>query len=126
MKHIILTAILLSASISFADIPSPPRGGDVEQRDIQHSVIEGDAAAALWESADVSEIRGDSLRNGGSSHKVLRAKDGLDQVICTKTYRSVRAEKTTTYRCRTETSLDGEKLKKFVPAIRLGSAVKPE
>lgn len=126
MKQLIFTAILFSLTTALADIPSlPPRHGD-DGREVREAVIEGDAAAAIWESSNATELRGDSLRNGGSAHKVLRAKDGLDQVICTKTYRTLRDEKVTSYRCRTETSLDGEKLKKFVPVIRMGSALKAE
>lgn len=116
MKKIILAALLLSTATAFADIPNLPVDRDAEE--VRTSVIEGDAAVAVWESMGSKEIRGDQLRTGGSSHKVLRAKDGLDQVICTKTFSSIRNK--SSVRCKTESSMDGEKLKTFVPTIRMG------
>lgn len=115
MKLIIMTAILLASSLSFADIPMPNRDTDTPAR----AEIDGPAAMALYESINTDVIRGSALRTGYSTYKVQRANDGLNQVVCEKFVSRLMNRESSAY-CTTETSKDGKKLKPFKPAIRMG------
>jgi hypothetical protein len=114
MKFLIVSSLLMAGAIAQADIPRP----GVPTANISIGKIDGVAASALWESLKSKEIRGSALRTSSSSYKVLRAEDGLDQVVCERTVFTLKNN--SSVECFTETSLDGKELKEFKPHIRLG------
>ena len=116
MKKIIFTALLLSTTLAFADYPRPPE--ERASREVKIDHITGDAAAALWETMSGKEIRGNSEHVATTSYKVMRTKDGLDQVICVKSVSRIRERSSVD--CTTQSSQDGEKLEIYVMPKRLG------
>lgn len=105
-RNLLLAAVLLSTPV-FADIPA-------EENHIQSLEYEGEAAEKLCDALDVKVIPGDSLRTRISSYKVLRAEDGLFQIVC----KDSKAQRKRTVSAAVQVSLDGRELPKFTPPPR--------
>lgn len=116
-KTTIAGAILLVAFVAKADIPMPPHQKDKEE--ITTSSITGSAAEAIYESINSQAKTESSLRTGSTMYKVLRSKDGMDQVICKKTS-GLLGRKKVSFQCETQSSNTDEELPVYRPAIRMG------
>lgn len=116
-KATIASAILLLAFTAKADIPMPPHGRQKEE--ITTSSISGAAAESLYESINSQAKVEASLRTSSTMYKVLRSKDGMDQVICKKTAGSL-GRKKVSFECETQSSNTDEELPVYKPAIRMG------
>jgi hypothetical protein len=106
-----LIAFGFIAQISHADIPGRPETS-------KRASIEGDAALALYKAINSKEIMTGALRTGSYTAKVLRAKDGLSQVVC-EVYRN-HLDQSEKAHCNTELSTDGKELPAFKPTVRMG------
>lgn len=120
MKKIMIAVLALAASTAFADIPSPRATNRATENErwsseVKTNRIAGGAAKALYESINSPEHRSSSLPSS-STFKVLRAQDGLNQVLCEKRSKDNRVS----IECITETSLDGEKLLEYKRQTRMG------
>ena len=118
IKSLMAVAIVfaMSTGAANADIPRPPR---VNYDTHQVSAL---GSQGLYNVLDVRAQWGDSLRTMVSVYKVLRAQDGLSEVVC---YKSTRAKRNTTpakvsYSCKINTSKDGREVPKHKHRRRLG------
>jgi len=117
MKAMILVSIVsLLASVSMADIPAMPVK---KQSAVKETAISGAAAEAVYESIAGAEQMEAGLRTMTQTYRVLRAEDGMDQVICHKTVTRM-GRISTTYECEAQSSKDGNKLQVFKPSIKMG------
>lgn len=119
MKKVFILAVLtLSATAAFADIPMPP----TSQETVVKASITEEAAKALWASIGSPILPGDQLRTYTSAYKVLRAEDGLSQVVCRFTSGGLLGNggNKPTYSCTTTRSLNKQILPEFKPARRMG------
>jgi len=118
MKKIILTAVItVLSTVAMADIPNMDKGSNKDE--VTTSQISGAAAEALYSSINSAEKLEASLRTGSTVYKVLRAKDGMDQVICHKTSTTL-GRKKISYECTAESSNTDEKLAVYNAPIRMG------
>lgn len=128
MTKLLCVAVLIAAQTALADVPRGRPGNGGNNSGSVKSEIEGAAAEAVYESANVPVGNSASLRNGYDNYKVIRSKDGLNQMVCTL---SVRAgtpdrrgrpsrESVRTYKCTAEQSTNGKKLAEYNPPRRLG------
>lgn len=102
MKKLLFVVTVLMAGSAFGDIPPEPTN-------IKRLEYQGEAAKKLYDSLDVKAVRNDT-RLGPSSVKVLRAEDGLFQIVC----RQEAAESAENV-CLVEVSLDGKEVPKLPP-----------
>lgn len=117
MKKMLLVSILtLLSTAAMADIPNM---GKHKSEEVTSTQITGAAAEAIYESIDMAPKMEASLRTSATSYKVLRADDGLDQVICHKTSGSI-GRKKVSYDCTTESSNTEDTLPVYKPAIKMG------
>lgn len=119
MKKMILVSIVsFLATAAMADIP--PMGGEpTKEVKISESKISGSAAESVYESIPGNGQMEASLRTMSVIYKVLRSKDGLDQVICHKTSVNM-GRKKVSYECEAQSSNTEEVLKVYKPAIKMG------
>lgn len=120
-KTILFTIATLLTTAVMADIPNFGGDGNGQQNEAAttESKVTGDAAEAMYESIAGEGTTEANLRTTIIAYKVLRAADGLDQVICRKTITTM-GRKRTSYDCSTESSNNGKKLKVYKPAIKMG------
>jgi hypothetical protein len=111
MKTLAALAVILSvSSIANADILRP-------RNNFTATAYEGEAAQALWDSLKVKEQAEFATRVGSSKAKVLRAADGIFELVCVKLTTN---NDEVSYNCEMKHSDDGRPVPQYRVRRRLG------
>jgi hypothetical protein len=114
MRFTLALALVLGSLAAQADIPPSPNSKPV------FAEIEGEAALALYAAIPGKEIVTAMLRTSSETTKVLRAADGLSQVVCTLSVGNFHGMKSREASCATSRSTNGKALPKYVPVMKMG------